>query len=310
VAGLNFAVPVSVVNELLAQAKVKPVEGPATQKYRLALDAFDKQWYKRALPLFKDVKTLDRTHPSVDRLIAASQAAVDQGRDRTPREILGLPVALFVALTAAIGLLIAGASVTVAVRRRPRRARRRAMPAMSPVQPGPIPASSFSGAARPAPLPTRAAAQSPEQLHHQPPRGIPPTDPETSIPSDDGGWGRAAGQIATPSSLWWSLEEQITEPSASQGRDVAPEFDVNGQPPLRHRGRHERQPDERIALSDPTQFREPARTDLVREWDGRVREHPQIQQAPALLVCSNCGHRSPSSLRFCEQCWNLLGSSD
>jgi len=48
---------------LLSRANLKPVEGAATRQYRLALDAFDKQWCKRALPLFNNVKALDPTQP-------------------------------------------------------------------------------------------------------------------------------------------------------------------------------------------------------------------------------------------------------
>jgi S1-C subfamily serine protease len=166
VAGLNFAVPVSVVHELLSRANVTPVEGTATNKYRLALDAFDKQWYKRALPLFKDVKALDATHPSVDRFIAASQAAISHGRDQTPREFLGLPLTLLVVLAASVGLLVVGVLVAVPVRRRRRMARRRAVPGRSAVQPGPIPLS-FPGASRPAPLETRAAGEQSDWLDHQ-----------------------------------------------------------------------------------------------------------------------------------------------
>ena len=44
VAGLNFAVPVSVVRELLARANVTTVEGTGTRSYRQALDAFDRHW--------------------------------------------------------------------------------------------------------------------------------------------------------------------------------------------------------------------------------------------------------------------------
>jgi serine protease Do len=309
VAGLNFAVPVSVVNELLSGANLRPVEGPATSKYRLALDAFDKRWYKRALPLFKNVKALDPTHPSVDKFISASEAAISQGRDRTPREILGLPVALFVVLTASVGLLVAGILVTAPGRRRRRLARRRAVPARSAVQPGPIPPS-LPGASRPAALETRVAAEQSDWSDHQSFRAAGATDPGSSTAGDDGGWGRAAGQAAAPSQPWWPPEEWTTEPSAPPGSHVAPQPDVDGQSPPRHRGRHERHPGRRSASSDPTWPSEPARTAPVGRWESRPREHPRVQQAPAPLVCRNCGHRSPPSLRFCEQCWTLLGSEE
>ena len=123
VAGLNFAVPVSIVNELLSQAQVTAAEGAAGRKYRLALDAVDKQWYKRALPLFEQVRALDPGHPLVRKLIRDSQTAIAQGRDRTPVEILGMPLPRFAALAGGVVLLAGGVLVTALVRRRQRRRR-------------------------------------------------------------------------------------------------------------------------------------------------------------------------------------------
>jgi serine protease Do len=278
VAGLNFAVPVSVVSELLSQASVRPVEGAATSNYRLALDAFERQWYQRALPLFKEVKALDPAHPSVDRFIAASQAAISEGRDRTPREILGLPLPLVVAVAASVGLVVAG--VLVAVRRR-RVARRRAVPGVSLFEPGPIPAS-VPSASRPAALETRGSAEQSDWLDRQ--------------------------TAAAPPQPWWPPEESAIEPSAPLGRDLAPRSDADGQAVPPHRGRHERQPGQRIASADPTRSAEAARATPTGWWDDAPLAHPRVHQAPAPLVCWNCGHRSPAGLRFCEKCWTLLSA--
>jgi serine protease Do len=280
VAGLNFAVPVSVVSELLSQASVRPVEGAATSRYRLALDAFDKQWYKRALPLFNNVRALDPAHPSVDRFIAASQAAISQGRDRTPRELLGLPLPLVVAVAASAGLVIAGVLVAVPVRRR-RAARRRAVPGVSLFEPGPIPAS-VPGAPRPGALETRGSDERSDWFDRQ--------------------------TAAMPSQPWWPPEEPATAPSAPSGRDPAPRSDADRQPPPPDPGWHERQPGRRIASADPTRPAGPARAIPAGWWDDAPLEHPQVHQAPAPLVCWNCGYRSPAGLRFCEQCWTLLSA--
>ncbi|HYY82514.1 MAG TPA: serine protease [Actinomycetes bacterium] len=244
VAGLNFAVPVSVVSDLLSTASIEPAEGDATRNYRMALDAFDRQWYKRALPLFRKVKALDPNHPSVGRLIAASEAAIRQGRDRTPREVVGLPVGEFAAVAAAGGLVVAGA-LAVPLRRR-RRARRRGVPVVSAFQPAPTPPS-FTGVSRPASLEPGAAVEEGDWFDHRPVRAVGTTDP-------------------------WPPEDRTAEPP--------------GQPALPNGGRHERQPGRRVAWSEPT---------------------PPLVGQP---VCRNCGHRSPPTLRFCEQCWTVLGSEE
>src|SRR6266542_1252543 len=103
--GLNFAVPASIVNELLRKAHVSATEGEAGRAYRQALDAIDRQWYKRSLPLLQRVQALDPGHPLVAKLIKDSQTAIEQGRDRTPVEILGLPV-LVLASAAGVAVVV------------------------------------------------------------------------------------------------------------------------------------------------------------------------------------------------------------
>jgi hypothetical protein len=270
------------------------------------LDSFERQWYKRALPLFKDVKALDPAHPSVDRLIGDAQAAISQGRDRTPREILGLPIVLFVAVTAGVGLLVAGLLVAMPVRRRRRSARRRGIPAMAAVQSGRIP-SSIPGAPIPAALETQGAVEQSDWLEH-PSRADGPTYPRGLANSDAGASGGAAEQ-APPWQPRWPPEQPATEPSAFYGSSAEPRSHVAAQPPPRHRGQHERQPDGRIAWSDLTQASEPGPAPVGGRV-GRAWEHPRVQPAPPALVCWHCGHQSSPTLRFCEQCWNLLGSEE
>jgi S1-C subfamily serine protease len=129
VAGLNFAVPASIVKDLLGQAKVTATEGQATRTYREALDAFDKQWYKPTLPLFERVKALDPGHPLVARLLSQSRTAIREGRDRTPLEILGLPALVFGGLAAFVVVGAAGGGTGLLVSRRRRRRRSRPGPA-------------------------------------------------------------------------------------------------------------------------------------------------------------------------------------
>lgn len=123
------------MNELLRKARVSAAEGEAGRAYRRALDAIDRQWYKRSLPLLDRVKALDPGHPLVARLIVArlikdSQTAIDQGRDRTPVEILGLPV-LVVASAAGVAVVVLVGFGVLVVRSR----RRRGGPSLEPVFP-------------------------------------------------------------------------------------------------------------------------------------------------------------------------------
>jgi len=121
VAGLNFAVPASIVKDLLGHANVTATEGQATRMYREALDAFDKQWYKPTLPLFEQVKALDPGHPLVTRLLNDSRTGIREGRDRTPLEILGLPALVFGSLAAVVMVGVVGGGIWLLVSRRRRR---------------------------------------------------------------------------------------------------------------------------------------------------------------------------------------------
>jgi serine protease Do len=128
VAGLNFAVPASIVKDLLGHANVTATEGQATRLYREALDAFDKQWYKPTVPLFEQVKALDPGHPLVTKLLNDSRTAIREGRDRTPLEILGLPVLVFGSLAAVVVVGVVGGGTRLLVSRRRRRRRSRSGP--------------------------------------------------------------------------------------------------------------------------------------------------------------------------------------
>jgi serine protease Do len=132
VSGLNFAVPASIVNELLRQTHVTASDGTVGGIYREALDDYDQQWYKRALPLLQRVRALDPGHPLVGKLIKDSQTAIAQGRDRTPREILGLSVPVAAGLAGVVVVLMGIGALTLRSRRRRGARGARSGPAASP----------------------------------------------------------------------------------------------------------------------------------------------------------------------------------
>src|SRR6266542_5656598 len=154
--GLNFAVPASIVNELLRKAHVSATEGEAGRAYRQALDAIDRQWYKRSLPLLQRVQALDPGHPLVAKLIKDSQTAIEQGRDRTPVEILGLPV-LVLASAAGVAVVVLVGLGVLALRSR----RRRGEPSLEPVFPvaGEDTQPEPAAAAAPGPAPDRKSTR-------------------------------------------------------------------------------------------------------------------------------------------------------
>jgi hypothetical protein len=273
VAGLNFAVPVSVVSEMLKRAKVRPVEGAATEKYRLALDAFEKHWYKRALPLFKEVQRLDPAHPLVSKFIKDSQRAIAQGRDQTPREILGLPFVPVVASAALLGLL----TVTIPARglaRRRRRARGRAGPG-APAQPG----SAWPGAGWPEPGPSGQPDL--PAWPDLPARPGPSARPGTAVyPVPTAPIGFNPNGNGSPAPAMAAGQATAAQPSAVQA----------WRPP---------------SADDTAEL--PVATPAGR-WDGHVPERRRPRQASPSLDCPSCGQPNPATNRFCEQCWSALRS--
>ncbi len=156
VSGFNFAVPASVVREFLAKAHVTPTEGLTTHKFDLALDAYDKHWYKRALPLFNAVKQLDPGHPLVAPP-ASSSASPSPCSPPWPR----LPASSSWRCRSACAAPAAGVRKLAACR--PRHSCRPPQP-RSPACPRP------SGPRRPtATPPTRSRRNFAPQLHRSPP---------------------------------------------------------------------------------------------------------------------------------------------
>jgi S1-C subfamily serine protease len=109
VEGQQFVIPASVISEKLKQNNVTPETSDTTELYNEALTAYFKKYYKRALPLFQQVKNLYPGHPFVDEYITKSQSAIQAGEDETPISLLvwaliGGGVAFVLLL--AIGILV------------------------------------------------------------------------------------------------------------------------------------------------------------------------------------------------------------
>jgi serine protease Do len=202
VSGLNFAVPASIVKDLLGKAHVTAEEGTAAKTYREALDAYDKQWYKRGLPLLERVKTLDPGHPLVAKLISDSRSAIAAGRDRTPREILGLPV-LYAAAGAGVVVLVLLLLMLVRRRRRKRD--------------GAAPAGGWTG--QPGGWDTRPAGAWPTQ----------PADAQNR--GQNAAWGSAPGAAA-----WGAQPEPAwnAQPEPARGAQPEPAWDARQEAAWNH----------------------------------------------------------------------------
>jgi serine protease Do len=217
-ASYNFLIGGSVVQQFLREKNIEPRESTTTRLYDVALNDFHRQFYKRALQGFQQVKALDGSHPYVDSYIQRSTEAINQGKDQTP-PLEGTSLVLAIAGAAALVLILAGA-VTFLLVSRSRRRRAAPPPVPQPAtwtqppagvpQPWGGPPAAPPGAAPPQPPPTQGwspppaaqagPAQAPQRPDVQPPAGQapgPPPWPGGSAPPADVAW-RWDGQRWVP----------------------------------------------------------------------------------------------------------------
>jgi serine protease Do len=101
VQGVNFIVPVTVVQEFLTKINVQPQESPLSIQYRQGIALFEAQHYRQALDKFRKIQELNADFPYVQTYISESRAAIDAGRDRSFTWVyLAAPAAL---VTAGLG---------------------------------------------------------------------------------------------------------------------------------------------------------------------------------------------------------------
>jgi serine protease Do len=79
-AGLNFAVPVSILNEYLDSAAVNPAPSEASRRFAHALDTYDQHRYGTALREFRAVQQLNAHYPGIYTYIGDCQAMIKAGK--------------------------------------------------------------------------------------------------------------------------------------------------------------------------------------------------------------------------------------
>ncbi len=80
-AGLNFAIPVSILNEFMDSAGIESSISKATKFFAEALNCFDKHYYKDALHNFEEVKKLNANYPTLEIYIADCKTHIANKED-------------------------------------------------------------------------------------------------------------------------------------------------------------------------------------------------------------------------------------
>jgi serine protease Do len=81
-AGLNFAIPTTILDEYLDTAGITPRLGQATQWFNEGLIAYSRQGYKTALKKFESVRQLNSHYPGIYAYIADCQLNIKEGNNK------------------------------------------------------------------------------------------------------------------------------------------------------------------------------------------------------------------------------------
>lgn len=103
-AGLNFAVPVAILNEYIDSAGIDPQPGTATLHFARALDCYSQHRYSAALKEFQVVQKLNRHYPGIYDYIADCQEMIKDGKGR-PLGPVERILLIFAGLLVVLGIL-------------------------------------------------------------------------------------------------------------------------------------------------------------------------------------------------------------
>ena len=112
-AGLNFAVPVTILKEFLDSEGITPVPGHVTRLFARALGYYEQQQYQDALREFEKVSRLNDQYPGIYAYISDCREKIKEGKGK----IIG-PVERLLFILSFLLLLIGALAAFAALRRR------------------------------------------------------------------------------------------------------------------------------------------------------------------------------------------------
>ncbi len=93
-AGLNFSIPVSILNEFIDSAGIQPNISKATKLFSEALGYFGKQYYRKALNSFEEAKKLNPHYPTIDNYIADCNKRIEKNEDVESRKAKNILISI------------------------------------------------------------------------------------------------------------------------------------------------------------------------------------------------------------------------
>lgn len=118
IAGLNFVVPTSVVQEFLKKGNVTPAEGTVSGLWKKALGEYYKKHYKTSLKTLNQLNDIAPGMPYIQQFKSSAQKEIAAGNDRSSAGLIKL---LIIAAVGVIGLVfLLGLLMLLTRRRRPK----------------------------------------------------------------------------------------------------------------------------------------------------------------------------------------------
>ena len=106
-AGLNFAIPVTILREYLDTADIQPGVSQSTALFAQGLQFYEKGYFRKALQKFNQVNGLNNYYPGLSSYLAECQTAIQNGADKeSPDWKTDLLATAFVLLVATLILLV------------------------------------------------------------------------------------------------------------------------------------------------------------------------------------------------------------
>jgi serine protease Do len=100
--GLNFAIPVSIIQTFLANAAIEPRESEVTLLFKQGIIQFDQRYYRKAAQLFEQVQAKDANYPGIGYYMKTCRSYIEQGKDEAPGAMVYIQVFFIVACAVAI----------------------------------------------------------------------------------------------------------------------------------------------------------------------------------------------------------------
>ncbi len=81
-AGLNFAIPVKILDEYIDSAGITPRLSRATELFAIGLSLFNDQYYRSAAKKFREVSRLNSGYPDIYSYLAECRNNIEKGNNR------------------------------------------------------------------------------------------------------------------------------------------------------------------------------------------------------------------------------------